>query len=133
MAKESKGHIELDVRDSTTGWSSYTPPSAPEGPPNILIVLYDDSGLGAWEPLGGRIRMPTAQRLADKGLTYTPGTSPLCGDGLCVDRASGNAVSHIYRAPGEFAGGTIRKVEVSVGADRYLDLEREAFAALARE
>jgi hypothetical protein len=57
----------------------------------------------------------------------------LCGDGLCVGRDSSDAVSGLYRAPGTFKGGTIKQVEVNVGDDQYLDLEREAMAALARE
>ena len=57
----------------------------------------------------------------------------LCGDGLCVGRDSSDAVSSLYRSPAPFKGGTITQVEVNVGADQYLDLEKEAMAALARE
>ena len=57
----------------------------------------------------------------------------LCGDGLCVGRDSSDAVSSLYRAPAPFTGGTIVQVEVNVGADQYLDLEKEAMAALSRE
>jgi arylsulfatase A-like enzyme len=79
MPDAFKGHIALDVRDSTPDWSPYTPPTAPDGAPNVLIVLYDDTGLAAWEPYGGRIRMPTMQRLAENGLTYTQWhTTSLC-------------------------------------------------------
>jgi arylsulfatase A-like enzyme len=39
-----------------------------EGAPNILFVLFDDTGLAAWSPFGGRINMPTLQKLADYGL-----------------------------------------------------------------
>ena len=54
-------------------------PRRPEGAPNVLIVLYDDTGLAAWSPYGGRIEMPTMQRLADGGLTYTQWhTTALC-------------------------------------------------------
>ncbi len=74
-----KGKIELDVRDSEADWSSFTPKSAPEGAPNILFVLYDDTGLGAWSPYGGAINMPTMDRLAENGLTYTQWhTTALC-------------------------------------------------------
>ena len=57
----------------------------------------------------------------------------LCGDGLCVGRDSSDAVSGLYRSPAPFKGGTITQVEVGVGADQYLDLEKEAMAALSRE
>jgi arylsulfatase A-like enzyme len=66
-----KGKIALDVRDSKADWAPYTPKRAPEGAPNILIVLYDDTGIGAWSPYGGRINMPTMQKLADQGLIYS--------------------------------------------------------------
>jgi arylsulfatase len=30
-----------------------------------LVVLYDDTGLAAWSPFGGKINMPTLQKLAE--------------------------------------------------------------------
>ena len=69
--KDFKGKIGLDVRDSVADWGPFTPKRAPEGAPNILFVLYDDTGLASWSPYGGRINMPTLQRLADNGLRYT--------------------------------------------------------------
>ena len=44
-----------------------------------------------------------------------------------------DAVSAEYQAPYRFTGGTIHQVEVNVGDDQYLDLERDAAAMLARE
>jgi len=74
-----KGVIKLDVRDSTPDWAPYTPKKAPEGAPNFLFVLYDDTGLAAWSPYGGGINMPTLDRLAANGLTYTQWhTTALC-------------------------------------------------------
>jgi arylsulfatase len=57
----------------------------------------------------------------------------LCGDGLCIGRDSGDAVSGEYKAPATFKGGTILQVEVNVGDDQYVDLEKEAAAMMARE
>lgn len=68
---EFKGEIKLDVRDSKPDWEPYIRKKAPEGSPNILFVLYDDTGLAAWSPYGGRINMPTMDKLAADGLTYT--------------------------------------------------------------
>ena len=79
MTKPFKGVIKLDVRDSVPDWSPYELAKAPAGAPNILIVLYDDTGLAAWSPYGGRINMPTLDRLAADGLTYTQWhTTALC-------------------------------------------------------
>jgi arylsulfatase len=66
-----KGDVKLDVRDSKADWAPYTRKKAPEGAPNILFILYDDTGLGAWSPYGGRINMPTMDKLAADGLIYT--------------------------------------------------------------
>ena len=79
MTKPFKGVIKLDVRDSVPDWSPYQLAKAPDGAPNVLIVLYDDTGLAAWSPYGGRINMPTLDRLAADGLTYTQWhTTALC-------------------------------------------------------
>ncbi|MGX1585296.1 sulfatase-like hydrolase/transferase [Microbacterium sp. NPDC055502] len=73
------GEIRLDVRDSTPDWSPYELRTAPDGAPNVLVVLYDDTGLASWSPYGGRISMPTMDRLAQNGLTYTQWhTTALC-------------------------------------------------------
>jgi arylsulfatase len=79
MSKDFKGVIKLDVRDSKADWSPYEQAKAPAGAPNVLIVLYDDTGLAAWSPFGGKINMPTLQRLADNGLRYSQWhTTALC-------------------------------------------------------
>jgi arylsulfatase len=66
-----KGVMKLDVRDSKPDWGPFRPKRAPAGAPNVLVILYDDTGLAAWSPYGGRINMPTMDRLAKNGLTYT--------------------------------------------------------------
>ena len=100
-----KGVVKLDVRESVPDWAPFIPKKAPADAPNILFILYDDTGLGAWSPYGGRISMPTMDKLAANGLTYTqwhtcalcsPTRSTLltdripwrrdCGIVLCIDR-----------------------------------------------
>ena len=71
MAEKFQGVINLDVRDSKADWTPYELKRAPKGAPNVLVVLYDDTGQAAWSPFGGRINMPTLQRLADNGLLYS--------------------------------------------------------------
>lgn len=79
MVREFQGKIELDIRDSTPDWEAYEAAQPPKDAPNVLVILYDDTGLAAWEPYGGRISMPTPQRLADNGLTYSQWhTTALC-------------------------------------------------------
>ncbi|WP_134322123.1 arylsulfatase [Cumulibacter soli] len=79
MAKEFQGTIKLDVRDSVPDWGPFELTRAKEGAPNILVILYDDTGMASWSPYGGRINMPTLDRLAQNGLTYTQWhTTALC-------------------------------------------------------
>src|SRR5436190_12806056 len=44
---------------------------APEGAPNVLLVLIDDCGFGQWSTFGGAIPTPNLDRLAKNGLRYT--------------------------------------------------------------
>ena len=69
--------IETYAVDSTPDF----PPmkKAPKGAPNILLVLLDDVGFGWPSVNGGLVRMPTAERLAKKGLFYNQfHTTALC-------------------------------------------------------
>jgi hypothetical protein len=59
------------------------------------------------------------------------GKFTLSGDGLCIGRDSGDAVSEEYKSPGEFKGGTILLVAVTVEKEQYLDLEKLAATAFA--
>ena len=52
---------------------------APEGAPNVLIVLIDDFGFGQASAFGGPIHMPTLDTLAGSGLRYNRfHTTALC-------------------------------------------------------
>jgi arylsulfatase len=68
---------ELDARNVTA-----PPPfnvTAPEGAPNVVIVLIDDIGFGATEPFGGAIETPTFTQLAENGLRFNQfHTTALC-------------------------------------------------------
>lgn len=52
---------------------------APEGAPNIVVVLIDDIGFGATSTFGGAINTPTFDKLADNGLKFNRfHTTALC-------------------------------------------------------
>ena len=59
---------ELDVRKATP------PPrfavTAPQGAPNVLLVLVDDLGFAGTSTFGGPVSTPTFDRIARGGLTY---------------------------------------------------------------
>ena len=68
---------ELDARNAKA------PPrfevKAPEGAPNVVIVLIDDIGFGASSAFGGPIHMPTLDKMAAEGLRYNRfHTTALC-------------------------------------------------------
>jgi arylsulfatase len=67
----------LDARDAKA------PPrfevKAPQGAPNVVIVLIDDIGFGASSAFGGPCRMPNLDRMAGNGLRYNRfHTTALC-------------------------------------------------------
>src|SRR4051812_47297935 len=64
-----KGTINVDIRDSKPDWDAFLTKKAPKDAPNVLLILYDDTGCGAWSTYGGRINMPTLDSLAAEGLT----------------------------------------------------------------
>ena len=106
---EFKGVIKTDIRDSTPDWAPYTPKKAPEGAPNILFVLYDDTGLAAWSAYGGGVNMPTLDKLAANGLTYSNWhTTALCSPTrstlLTGRNHHQNAMASITEAAGGFPG-----------------------------
>jgi arylsulfatase A-like enzyme len=79
MPQPFKGTINLDIRDSKPDWSAFLAGKAPKDAPNVLVILYDDTGLAAWSSFGGRINMPTLQRIADNGVMYSQWhTTALC-------------------------------------------------------
>jgi arylsulfatase A-like enzyme len=70
-------YTELDARNAKP------PPrfevKAPEGAPNVLIVLIDDMGFGQSSAFGGPIHMPTVEALANDGLRFNEfHTTALC-------------------------------------------------------
>jgi arylsulfatase len=80
----------------------------------------------------GQTKLYVNDKVVAQGPMKTqPGKFTLSGDGLCVGRDSGDAVSQEYQTPGEFKGGKIQYVGVSVEKTQYLDLEKLAAAAMA--
>jgi arylsulfatase len=65
-----KGKIGKTFRDSQADPKLFLPRSAPEGAPNILLVLIDDAGFGASSTFGGPCHTPGLTKLAENGLRY---------------------------------------------------------------
>ncbi len=76
---EFKGKIELDIRDSEPDWGPYAAPTASEGAPNILYLVWDDTGIATWDCFGGLVEMPTMSRIAERGVRLSQfHTTALC-------------------------------------------------------
>ena len=74
---KAKSPPALDARDARA--PAILPLRAPQGAPNVVIVLIDDMGFGTSSAYGGPCTMPAAERLAKNGLTYTRfHTTALC-------------------------------------------------------
>ncbi len=74
---EFKGTISTTYQESKADFP--LPFKAPEGAPNVLIILLDDVGFGMVETFGGPVPTPNTDRLARGGLMYNQfHTTALC-------------------------------------------------------
>jgi len=108
----------------------------PTGENLILSASFDKDGEDPPGVSTGILSLYHGDAKVGEGRIKTqPGFFELAGEGLCVGRDSGSAVTDDY--PGEhpfrFTGGTIHRVVIDVSGDPYMDLERQAEAMLARE
>ena len=101
---------------------------------HTLGVAFTREKSGKYGESLGRTELYVDDRVVAEGPMRTQtGHFTLCGDGLCVGFDSADKVSEEYATPGTFAGGRILGVAVDVSPEIYLDLERLAAAALARD
>lgn len=104
------GTNKLDVRDSPPDGTAFTAAPAPDGGPNVLVVLFDDTGIAAWSPYGGRIDMPTIDKLAADGLTYSQRhTTALCSPTRSTFLAGRNHHLNGFASIAETANPGIRR------------------------
>ncbi len=72
------GNVGRTVEDSAPAQFPQ-PVQAPEGAPNVVLILLDDVGYGEFATFGGGIASPTMDALAKEGLRYTRfHTTALC-------------------------------------------------------
>lgn len=77
--RPAPGLTTYDAKDPDTAYPPITPLLPPEGAPNVLIVLIDDTGFGASSAFGGPCFTPNAEKLAAGGLKYNRfHTTALC-------------------------------------------------------
>jgi hypothetical protein len=108
----------------------------PTGQDLILSASFDKDGEDPPGVATGILSLYHGDREVGQGrVKVQAGYFELAGEGLCVGRDSGAAVTDDYSGvpPYRFTGGTIKRVAVDVSGAPYVDLEREAAAMLARE
>src|SRR5262245_2620436 len=64
------GTVGHTLDTSVPDWSMIPGPKAPDGAPNVLVVLIDDAGFGQPDTFGGPISTPNFTRVQQMGLTY---------------------------------------------------------------
>ncbi|WP_231936167.1 arylsulfatase [Bythopirellula polymerisocia] len=73
-----EGKIGKTYKESEPDWQE--PVEAPEGAPNIVVILLDDVGFGQTSTFGGLIPTPHLDKLASEGLRYNRfHTTAICG------------------------------------------------------
>ena len=133
MPKPFKGVVNVDIRDSVPDWEPFLQPKAPEGAPNVLMIVWDDVGYGAMDVFGGPIETPTMRRIADSGLRYSNfHTTALCSptrsslltgrnatsnNMACITEGSAGFPGFSARIP--FENGTIAEVLNERGWNTY--------------
>jgi len=108
----------------------------PAGEDLILSASFDKDGEDPPGVATGVLSLYYGDRkVGEARIKNQPGYFELAGEGLCIGRDSGAAVTEDYpgQQPFRFTGGTIKRVVVDVSGQPYVDLEREAAAMLARE
>jgi arylsulfatase A-like enzyme len=74
-----EGTLPLDAKDPEATFPPIEQLRPPDGAPNVLVVLIDDTGFGASSAFGGPCATPTAERLAANGLKFNRfHTTALC-------------------------------------------------------
>src|ERR1700760_1068491 len=100
-----QGVIGRTLEGSRPDWNSVAPIPAPDGAPNVLLVLIDDAGFGNPSGFGGPIRTPTLERLAGGGLRYNRfHVTALCSPTRAALMTGRNHHSVGFGMVSEFAG-----------------------------
>jgi len=100
-----QGVTNRTLGGSEPDWNFVAPIPAPEGAPNVLLVMTDDAGFGNPSTFGGPISTPTLDRLAAGGLKYNRfHTTALCSPTRAALMTGRNHHAVGFGMVGEFAG-----------------------------
>ena len=68
--KNFGGTMGRTIGESVPDWTIIPGPKAPEGAPNVLLILIDDAGFGQPDTFGGPVPTPNMTRVGQMGLYY---------------------------------------------------------------
>ncbi len=119
------GTIGRTLRDSVPDWTMIPGPKAPQGAPNVLLVIIDDAGFGGPSSFGGPINTPAFDRVQEMGLTYnrlhvTAVCSPTRAALLTGRNQHRVGFGSIAEYPGPFPGYTAAKPRSCTAFPRIL-------------
>ncbi len=113
------------LKDSVPDWLMIPGAKAPDGAPNVLLVIIDDAGYGAIETFGGPVASPTFTRVQEAGLTYnrfhvTAVCSPTRAALLTGRNQHRVGFGSVAEFPGPFPGYTANKPKSCTALPRIL-------------
>ncbi len=121
-----KGKIGKTVEDTRTDHPAHNPVAVP-GSPNVIWVIWDDTGFGVSSAFGGLVETPTLDYLAENGLRFnnfhTASISAATRAALLTGR--NHHSSHMGRFNDDKFG--------TPGYDTYLPMENGTIAEVLRE
>ncbi len=97
--------------ESVADWTIVPGPKAPEGAPNVLLILIDDAGFGQPDTFGGPIPTPNLTRVGHMGLYYNGfHVTALCSPTRAATLTGRNqhrvGMGSVAEFPGPFPGYT---------------------------
>ena len=101
-----QGVTKRTLDGSEPDWDSIGKVEAPDGAPNVLMILIDDAGYGNAGTFGGPIDTPNYSRIAQEGLRYNRfHVTPLCSPTRAALLTGRNSHAVGFGSVGEFSTG----------------------------
>ncbi len=119
------GTMGRTLKESVADWTMIPGPKAPDGAPNVLLIIIDDAGFGGPDTFGGPFHTPNLTRVQQNGLTYnrfhvTAVCSPTRAGLLTGRNQHRVGFGSIAESPAPFPGYTAAKPRSCAAIPRIL-------------